>query len=178
MDLQLRYERSPAVVENNGHTIEVIPEEGGGITLDSIEYALVQFHFHTPSEHTVAGSALPVELHLVHRSGRGRLAVLGVLLEEGSAHEALREVFERAPAAKGEVELEREIDAGELLPADRATFRYMGSLTTPPCSEGVHWTVFQTPAELSGEQIDAFTRIYVGNARPVQPLNERTLVAG
>jgi carbonic anhydrase len=170
---------SPVGVINNGHTIQVDAPPGNTITVGGETYELAQFHFHTPSEHAIDGTRQAMELHLVHRNADGRLAVLGVLLEEGAEHAALAPVFDSIPATTG---AERSVDAGidlaALLPDDRSTYRYDGSLTTPPCSEGVAWIVFAEPMTVSTAQLEAFRSVLPANARPLQPANGRTLVEG
>ena len=129
------YAPSPVSIQNNGHTIQVDCRAGSGIVLDGTRYGLVQFHFHHRSEHTVDGADFPLELHLVHADANGALAVVGVFLEEGAANEALAPVWRHLPAEAGPAALvEGTVDANALLPDRRTTWRYRGSLTTPPCS--------------------------------------------
>jgi carbonic anhydrase len=158
---------------NNGHTIQVDLGAAGGIELDGATYALKQFHFHHPSEHTIDGKAFPLELHLVHAASDGRLAVIGILFHEGSANPALEAVWATAPAKEGKAAVTFEIDASRFMPKGAAAFRYEGSLTTPPCSETVRWTVMAEPQTASASQIAAFSALFPWNARPVQPLNRR-----
>ena len=149
---------------------------GSGIIIDDIRYELLQFHFHRGSEHTVAGVRFPLELHLVHRSEDGALAVIGILYREGAANEALAPIWNLLPAEPGTATAFPDtVDVSALLPERRDTWRYAGSLTTPPCTEGVSWAVMTTPVTLSPAQIETFSALYGGNYRPVQPLNERTL---
>ena len=144
-----------------------------------MRYALRQFHFHHRSEHTVDGVPLPLEMHLVHRSGRGALAVVGVLFTEGAENAALAPVWARMPPESGAPPTAPTgLDLAALLPAGRTTWRYRGSLTTPPCTEGVAWVVFAEPLTLSAAQIEAFAALYPNNRRPVQPLGERLLRRG
>jgi carbonic anhydrase len=167
---------SPLHIVNNGHTAQVNVPAGLTLTLDGTSYSLKQFHFHAPSEHTVDGQALAMELHLVHAAEDGTLAVVGLLLAEGEAHEVLKPVFEAFPAMAGpEQEVAGSVELAALLPAVRTTYRYEGSLTTPPCSEGVHWLLLTEPAQVSAAQVAAFHKVFGDNARPVQPLNERTI---
>jgi carbonic anhydrase len=161
------------MVINNGHTIQVDVSGAGGIELDGVTYALQQFHFHHPSEHTIDGKAFPLELHLVHAASDGRLAVIGVMFHEGSANPALDAVWATAPAKEGKAAVAFEIDASKFMSKDAAAFRYEGSLTTPPCSETVRWTVMAEPLTASASQIAAFSALFPWNARPVQPLNRR-----
>jgi carbonic anhydrase len=160
-------------VINNGHTIQVDVGGAGGIELDGVKYALKQFHFHHPSEHTIDGKAFPLELHLVHAADDGRLAVVGVMFHEGSANAALDPVWATAPAKEGKAAVAFEIDASRFLPRGAGAYRYEGSLTTPPCSETVRWTVMAEPQTASASQIAAFSALFPWNARPVQPLNRR-----
>ena len=161
---------------NTGHTVQVNVDPGSGITLDGTRYELLQFHFHHASEHTVAGVQLPMEMHLVHRSDRGAFAVVGVLLGEGAANEALAPIWARIPSHAGSAEaLPDAVEVAALLPEPRTAWRYRGSLTTPPCTEGVAWIVMSEPVTLSAAQIRAFGALYARNFRPVQPLGRRTL---
>ena len=171
------YAPSPISILNNGHTIQVNYEPGSGIVLGGTRYELDQFHFHHRSEHTVDGADFPLEMHLVHASADGGLAVVGVFLAEGGVNEALAPVFGQMPDESGPAAMvEGTVDASALLPARRTTWRYPGSLTTPPCSEGVSWLVMTEPVTASREQIEAFRVLFPGNNRPVQPLNGRRLV--
>lgn len=165
-------------VVNTGHSIQVNFPQGDTLALGDDRYALVQFHFHSPSEHTVKGHQFPMEMHLVHKSAEGKLAVVGVFIEEGAHNAAFDPVWSNLPAQKGvETQLENvQVDMDDLLPKDRATYRYEGSLTTPPCSEGVRWTIFTTPNQLSAAQIATFRAVMHGNNRPVQPLNGRKVI--
>ncbi|MEX2481703.1 MAG: carbonic anhydrase family protein [Gammaproteobacteria bacterium] len=166
-------------VRNDGHTIEVEYDDGDDLVLDDKTYRLVQYHFHAPSEHTVAGQHFPLELHLVHRAADGELAVIGVLLEQGQHNPVYDPVLGHIPAAAGvSVRVEHvSIDVDELLPASRNAFGYLGSLTTPPCSEGVHWLVLRAPVALDAAQIGSLAGVLHGNSRPVQPLHGRLIEA-
>jgi carbonic anhydrase len=151
---------------------------GGTLTIDKARYELLQLHFHAPSEHTIEGVHYPVEMHLVHKSSQGELAVLGVFFEEGDHHAALDSLTQNLPAQEGEA-FEPEgvsIDVSDLLPETGSFYRYPGSLTTPPCSEGVLWTVLIDPVEISEEQCSGFTSALGRNNRPVQPLHEREVM--
>lgn len=174
-ELGIRYEPSILKVVNNGHTIEADCEKGSGITVDGIHYDLLQFHFHCPSEHTIDGKLLDLELHLVHKNAAGGLAVIGILFKEGKTNPNLDPVFMNMPATEGaSVSTSKPVNASSLLPTDRAYYRYDGSLTTPPGTEGVKWHVMSQVCELSKEQLDAFKKLYSGNNRPVQPMNKRS----
>jgi carbonic anhydrase len=167
---------SPMKIFNNGHTIEVSVDPGSTSEIDGVMYELKQFHFHTPSEHAIDGEHQAMELHFVHKSADDASAVLSVLLREGEENAALDPVFANMPAEPGpEQEVDVEIVPASFLPADAATFRYSGSLTTPPCSEGVHWLIFTEPVEVSSEQVAIFQEIFPANARPLQPVNDREI---
>jgi carbonic anhydrase len=161
------------VVINNGHTIQVDVGSGGGITLNGKDYVLKQFHFHHPSEHTIDGKQFPLEVHFVHASSDGELAVVGVIFAEGAANQNLDAIWATAPGREGKAAVAFDIDVAKFLPAKSEAFRYEGSLTTPPCSETVHWTVMAAAQTASPSQIAAFSTLFPWNARPVQPLNRR-----
>ena len=174
--IQFNYQPINLTVKNNGHTIQVDYPPGSAIVLDGKKYELLQFHFHTPSEHTVDRIALAMEMHLVHQNSEGNLAVVGVLVKEGEENYFLQQIWEHLPESKGEKEVKGvKINAENLLPSNRDYYSYSGSLTTPPCSEGVSWNVLKMPIEASAEQIEHFMEIYQMNARPVQPLNRRKI---
>ena len=172
----IRHEHIVDVIDN-GHTIQINYDEGSTLQLGEASYELKQYHFHSPSEHTIEGQHLPMEMHLVHQSTEGELAVLGVLIEEGDHNPAFEPVWANLPDEVGETVHHEHVtvNVDDLLPADHETYRYRGSLTTPPCSEGVSWFVAAEPIALSADQIAAFTSIFQGNNRPVQPLNDRRI---
>lgn len=178
-DISFNYQPASFRLVNNGHTIQAnLLKEGDGITLDGVEYKLAQFHFHAPSEHTLNSKHFPLELHFVHKSAEGKLAVVGVLLSEGKHNTALEAVWDNLPGLhdEGSVDLNKPLDVATMLPADHRTYRYDGSLTTPPCSEGVRWNVIAAPVEMDAAQLKTFTDIFANNSRPLQPLNSRPLV--
>ncbi len=162
---------------DNGHTIQINSKTGETMTVGDRSYALVQFHFHAPSEHTVDGEHFPMEMHFVHQAEDGALAVVGVLIEEGAQNPGIAPLWAQLAAAPGSETAVR-IPAGfadDIFPGDAGIYHYDGSLTTPPCSEGVKWYVRKTPTQLSKDQIAAFTAIYDNNNRPVQARGDRTL---
>ncbi len=174
--VEVNYSEIPLTVLNNGHTIQVNCESGGYVIYNGKKYNLLQFHFHTPSEHLFNGQVFPLELHLVHSDEEGNLLVIGVMLKEGSENPVIKKVWNFMPLEKGEVTKEDvKINPEQLLPESRGYYTYDGSLTTPPCSEGVTWIVMKEGIEVSKEQIDRFRSVYDLNARPVQPLNERVV---
>lgn len=167
--VQFDYRAGAFSVIDNGHTVQTQVARGNTIEVTGRRYELVQFHFHRPSEERIDGRQYEMSLHLVHRDPEGRLAVVAVLLERGAAQSVLQQVLNNLPLEKGElVPAAGEIDPAALLPADRRYYTYMGSLTTPPCSEGVLWLVMQQPVPASADQIGIFSRLYPMNARPVQ----------
>jgi len=177
-DITFNYNPTALNIINNGHTIKVEYDEGSTITVEGKAYNLLQFHFHAPSEHTIDGEYYDMELHLVHQSDDGEYAVIGVMITAGKENEAYKPVWDNMPAEEGELQTISgvTVNAIDLLPEDRSYYRYDGSFTTPPCTEGVKWFVLSNPVELSEEQIDAFEAIYLGNNRPVQPMNEREFI--
>lgn len=171
--LRFLYETRPATVVNNGHAVQAAFGNGPSLALEAAgqRFELFELHFHTPGEHLVNGQAAPMEVHLVHAGPAGTLAVVGVLVREGAANPVLQRIWEAI--GKGPIPL----DATALLPAGRRGYSYSGSLTTPPCTEGVSWYVLQEGIELSGKQLQDFRSLFPeGNARPVQPLNGRPVV--
>ena len=167
--VQFDYKPSGFRVIDNGHTVQVNVGAGNSIEVMGRRYELVQFHFHRPSEERVEGRQFDMVAHLVHKDIDGRLAVVAVLLDRGSAQPLVQTIWNNLPLEKGEeVAARSTINLNDLLPAERNYFTYMGSLTTPPCSEGVLWMVMKQPVQLSAEQIAIFARLYPMNARPVQ----------
>jgi carbonic anhydrase len=163
---------------NNGHTIQVNYTQGDTLTLGTEAYQLAQYHFHAPSEHTVNGKHFPMEMHMVHTAPGGKLAVIGIMINSGKHNAAFDPIWSNLPKQKGaESHLPAvKVDVDALLPRARTTYRYDGSLTTPPCSESVKWLMMTTPIELSASQIGQFTALVKNNNRPVQPLNGRPIV--
>jgi carbonic anhydrase len=181
-EIQFDYKAISPEVLNNGHTIQVNYDSSGsgngndsGIRVTEGQFELAQFHFHTPSENTVNGKHYAMEMHLVHKNGDGRLAVVGVFFKAGRENAELEKVWSKMPENSGEKKKISglSVNAAQLLPDNHAYARFNGSLTTPPCSEGVNWYVITEPVEASAEQIDRFSRLIGHNARPVQELNHR-----
>lgn len=168
--LAFDYQKSEALLVDNGHTVvlEVMDSENE-LLLEEEAYTLVQFHFHAASEHLVESDSFPLEIHLVHQSDEGDLAVVGVFFEEGEDNDALTEVFAKmAEGSDDGLLLDDPIDLIALIPEDSHGWRYDGSLTTPPCSEGVRWNVFATPLVASAAQIEEFIDLHPNSYRPVQ----------
>ena len=171
--IQFNYAAGPAEIVNNGHTIQINLENAGSARFDGLEYRLVQFHFHTPSEEKIDSMAQHMVAHLVHRVGDTKLAVVAVLFKLGKENKALKPIFDSLPQREGQKAKLNEFNPADILPGDPTYFAYTGSLTTPPCSEDVKWHVMQTPMVISYSQLAAFKKLYKMNARPVQPLNGR-----
>ena len=174
--VQFDFKPSAFRVLDNGHTVQVNVAPGNSIEVMGRRFELAQFHFHRPSEERIDGKQFDMVAHLVHKDVGGRLAVVAVLLERGAAHALVQSVWNNLPLEKGEeLPAKAMIDLHGLLPAERGYFTYMGSLTTPPCSEGVLWMVMQQPVSVSSEQIDVFARLYPMNARPLQQASGRLI---
>jgi carbonic anhydrase len=174
--LDLHYQKGGASIVDNGHTVQIDLADAGFLNVGGVPYKLVQFHFHAPSEEKIGGKGFPMVIHLVHKAADGKLAVVAVLLKEGKADAALAPLFTAmARETIASRKLYAGFDATEILPADKGYYKYVGSLTTPPCSEGVAWHVLKQPITVSKAQIETFRKHYRMNARPVQPLNDRVV---
>lgn len=169
--IQFAYRPSLFRVVDNGQTVHVAVAAGGGISLLGKAYRLVEFHFHRPSGEVVNGKSYEMSAHLVHQSADGKLAIVAVLLETGEDNPVIQKVWNNLPLEKGDevAPPATMLDLGYLLPESRDYYTYMGSRTTPPCSEGVLWLVLKQPQQMSAEQMAIFGRLYQNNARPVQP---------
>ncbi|CAN7536732.1 carbonic anhydrase family protein [Pseudoduganella sp. LjRoot289] len=174
--LDFNYVGGTAEVINNGHTVQVNLPSGNALKAGDEVANLLQFHFHTPSEEKINGVNYPMVAHFVHKSADGKLSVVAVLFKQGRENKTLAPVFNALPA-EGKPNQLTSFNPADVLPVDRAYFKFMGSLTTPPCSDGVRWQVLKSPVELSKKQIAAFRKLYKMNARPVQPLNGRLVEA-
>ena len=179
--IEFRYQPSKLKIIDNGHTIQVIYAPGSFISVGNKRYELQQFHFHKPSEEKLDGKSYDMVAHLVHKDADGKLAVVAVLLSKADAPNPLiKTLWDNLPKKK-EVETAVDtvtINAADLLPANKAYYTFTGSLTTPPCSEGVTWFVLKSPTAISGDEVARFGKSYPMNARPVQPLNGREVDAG
>lgn len=173
------YRPSGFSVRDNGHTIEATPAPGSSITVNGRRFALVQFHFHRPAEERLDGRVFDMVLHLVHRDAEGHLAVVAVLLQRGEPQPQIQAVWNALPLEQGDSQASPvPIDLAALLPQDQRYATYMGSLTTPPCTEGVLWLVLKQPVTLSTAQIDIFAHFYPMNARPLQAAQGRLVKDG
>lgn len=149
---------------------------GSTITVDGKTYNLLQFHFHSPSEHTVDGKPADMVAHFVHQAKDGQLGVVAVSMNKGKANKTLASLWKHMPAKPGEKKkLSGKININGLMPGNKAYYNYSGSLTTPPCSEGVNWIVLKNSVEVSTDQVAALTRLFPLSVRPVQPLNDRVI---
>ena len=174
------YKPSPLKIVDNGHTIQVDYAPGSFITVQGKRYELIQFHFHKPSEERIDGKSAAMVAHLVHKNADGNLAVVAVLLKTGQANNLVETLWKNLPPKKGtETAAEGvQVNAADLLPANRAAYyTFTGSLTTPPCSEGVTWFVLKNPTSISNTEVARFAQLYPMNARPTQPLNGREIRA-
>lgn len=176
--LNFNYKAGGNEVINNGHTIQVNYSSGSTINIGKRSFELKQFHFHSPSENTIKGHSFPMEAHFVHADADGNLAVLAIMFELGEHNAELEKAWAHMPENEaGEHALSNTVDANMLLPLDHDYYRFNGSLTTPPCSEGVNWFVMKHFDTASQEQIDKFTHImHHANNRPVQPVNAREVI--
>ncbi len=177
-DIEFNYKDSPLEIANNGHTIQVNYLSESYITVAGKRYDLLQFHFHAPSEHTVGGKRYDMVAHLVHKAADGQLGVIGVMFEEGDKmNNDISKLWLNMPEKAGVTTAVSDviINAADLLPKDFTYFNYSGSLTTPPCSEGVNWMVLATPNTIAKEQVKQFTKLFPSSTRPVQPLNGRVV---
>jgi len=171
------YAPSPLRIIDNGHTVQVNYAADSFITVGGRRYDLVQFHFHHPSEERITGQAYRLSVHLVHKDLDGKLAVVAVLLKRGRQNPFIEGLWKHLPADVGQERAPEgaTVDLGQLLPANHGYYAFTGSLTTPPCSEDVSWFVLKTPMEISKSEEAVFANKYANNARPVQPLNGRSL---
>ena len=175
--IEFDYKASPLRMVNNGHTIQVNLDTDSYIRIGGKVYKLLQFHFHSPSENTHQGSPAAMEVHLVHKNDQGQLAVVGVFMEKGRENPFIASLWANLPSRVNEEKTVRNlsIDPAELLPANGSYYHFTGSLTTPPCTDGVMWYVMKAPIEVSGAQVQKFVGLLGHNARPTQPLNGRNV---
>lgn len=176
--LKFAYKAGAADIVYNGHTVQVDYAPGSTLTVAGRTFELKQFHFHAPSENRIGGKQFPLEGHLVHADKDGNLAVVAVMFQDGGANALLAKLWEKMPAKAGEkATLPAGLSAAQLLPADRDYYRFNGSLTTPPCSEGVWWLVMKQPVSASKAQVGQFSKtVGFANNRPIQPVNARPVL--
>lgn len=177
LPLDIQYQGKVSALTNNGHTVQAQVEGLNTLFVDGKSFELKQFHFHTPSENFIKNKQYPLEAHFVHADEKGNLAVVAVMFKADSAYNKdLSKLLAVVPSAHDEVELEAEVKPSQLLPDTEHYYRFSGSLTTPPCSEGVRWFVLQEPVPASSKRISMLSEAMGDNNRPLQPLNARVVV--
>lgn len=176
--ITFNYTNSGNEIVNNGHTVQINHTPGSFIELDGKIFELLQLHFHTPSENHINGVSYPLEAHLVHSDPKGNLAVIAVMYEQGTENQQLKAPWSQMPQHPNEIILlSTWLNAESLLPDNRAYYRFNGSLTTPPCTEGVRWLVLKKPLQVSAKQIKRLMESLGGpNNRPLQPVNARSVL--
>ncbi len=176
--LEFAYQPAPLRIANDGHTVRVRFDKRSVLRIGKDAYALQQFHFHTPGGDQIHGEEFPMAAHLLHKSASGQLLAVVVLFRMGKENTMLRQLLPLIPPKPDgdHLQASHSMDATNLIPHQRAYYRYTGSLTAPPCTEGVKWVVMQQPLELSSEQLATYRKRFADNARAVQPLDGRTVV--
>lgn len=176
--IKFNYSKGGNEILNNGHTVQVNYEKGSSIRIDDVTFSLLQFHFHAPSENNINGISYPLEAHFVHADKDGNLAVVALMYKEGATNRELEKAFSQMPRHAGDKSiLSAAVSADNMLPVSRDYYRFNGSLTTPPCSEGVRWMVMKSAVTASKLQILAFKNVlHESNNRPVQALNARKVM--
>ena len=173
------YNTKSSNVINNGHTVQVNIQAGSTVSIDNMKYELKQFHFHTPSENNINGKEYPLEAHFVHATKEGKLAVVAVMFEYGEENPIINKIWSKFPLElnhKESLQLSQD-DINAILPNDKEYYKFIGSLTTPPCSENVKWNVFKKSVTISKEQVEKFFDIYEHtNNRPIQKTNNRVII--
>jgi carbonic anhydrase len=178
--LMFDYRPFPLIIENNGHTIQVTADKAGSLKIGDNAYQLLQFHFHTPSEEAIHGKRTDMVIHMVHQNSQGDLAVVALLLKTGDTTnpfiETLWNVMPKTPGKPEQHDVQ--IDINQLLPTgNNHYYTFAGSLTTPPCSEGVKWVVLKQTGTISPKQLAQYREVFTENARPLQPLNGRQVLS-
>lgn len=175
--LAVTYKPAKSFVADNGHAIQVTFDSAGHVKFDGKTYDLVQAHFHSPSEHTLSGKQYPLEIHFVNKDADGKLLVLGAFYNEGKENAMVAKILNAipnppAPASSTDLQIKTQ----DMLPSMKTYYEYKGSLTTPPCTEGVQWVVFNSPMTVSKAQIETLHHFHDGNSRPTQALNGRRVI--
>ncbi|RRZ96734.1 carbonic anhydrase family protein [Erwinia sp. 198] len=176
--LGMNFHTDTKTIVNNGHTIQVTVKDSDDFQLDNDAFVLKQFHFHAPSENHLFGKSFPLEAHFVHANQQGELAVLAVMFETGAENSALKPLLASLPAQQNQVDtMKQSMDLATLFPVEKHYYRFSGSLTTPPCTEGVRWLILKQPVTLSPAQLAVFEHaLEHANNRPLQPLHGRIIV--
>lgn len=170
------YGKSKVNIINNSHTVQFNVDGENKVNLNGKDYQLLQFHYHTVSEHTIDGKYFPIEVHFVHKHSDTDFAVLGIMFVEGKENDFFKKYLSKFPTSKGEYKSNDMISLLSLFPDNKSYYQYSGSLTTPPCSEVVSWYVLENPLEASKEQIEKLSKILNSNYRPIMPLNDREVL--
>jgi len=173
--LKFSYERSGVSIINNTHTVQFNVSGNNKVNLNGKDYKLLQFHYHSLSEHTIDGKRYPLEVHFVHKHSSNDFAVIGVLFNQGEENKLFQNFLANFPKTKGKFKSSDMINLMSLFPKNKSYFSYSGSLTTPPCSEVVNWYVLQNFVSASNEQLEQFSMILNNNYRPIQALNNRII---
>lgn len=176
--IEFAYSGRAVVARNNGHTVYLDFSPGSVLEAGASRYELQGVHYHSPGEHQIDGESFAAELHLVHQDTGGNLAVVGLLFRLGNPSPVVQALLDAAPETVGSMALDYGLPAADCVPASLDYFGYGGSLTTPPCSEGVRWIVMQSVGTVSEEQVEQLQEITGGpNNRPVQPIGKREILA-
>lgn len=177
--INFAYTDTELAVVNDGHTIKVNYQSNAEMKVRGKRYKLLQFHFHSPSEHKINGKSYPLEMHAVHENAAGELAVVTVLFERGSKNEALEPIWQNMPTHSQSKQSVKDVkvNVADLLPPNKEYYYYTGSLTTPPCTEGVRWYIIKDTKELARWQIERFKEVMGNNSRPTQPHNGRVVLS-
>jgi carbonic anhydrase len=177
IEIPFDYKTGSTEILNNGHTVQVNIASGSTIEVDGIKFELKQFHFHTPSENNINGTSFPLAAHFVHASKDGELAVVALMFEEGEENKILAQLWDKMPMRSGDKSKLEIADVTTILPKERDYYRFNGSLTTPPCTEGVRWIVMKKATTLSKAQIEKFAKVMIHpNNRPIQETNARMVI--
>lgn len=170
---KINYQSTSIHILNDGHTVKVNCDRGSFIRLNNHSYEVQQFHYHSPSEHSLNGQFFPAELHIVHHdNNNNNYAVVGILLKEGKTNSTYQTFIDLLPSqASPEINYLTNINLANLLPTQKTAYSYVGSFTTPPCTEGVNWLLMSNPVELSAAQIEELQKVFYGNNRPIQQQN-------
>ncbi len=171
--INFNYTNSTVDIINNSHTVQFNVSGENSVTVNNKKYKLLQFHYHTSSEHTLDGKYFPAEVHLVNKSADNDYAVIGIFYKEGQENELFTKYMDKFPTKEGEYKSEDKFKLLSLLPENKSYYHYKGSLTTPPCSETVNWYILTTPLTASKEQLTKLSKILNNNFRPIQKLNGR-----
>jgi carbonic anhydrase len=175
--IEFAYKPVALSIVDNGHSIRVDTPGAGSITVDGETYDLRHFNFHKPSEEKINGKTYAMAAHLVHQSKSGKLAIVAVLMEAGKEQALIRTLWNNLPLEQDKplTRAELKIDPSQILPGKRNYYTFLGSLSTPPCTEGVLWLVLKTPVQVSKEQLSSIATVYKNNVRPVQAVNGRVI---